>query len=59
MVLSNIPPPPKKSNWNAPKTSSPQLETFISNVEKELFKDTSYKKVKDNLSKAERNSLNN
>ena len=55
----SLPPPPKKSTWVVPKTTSPQLETVISNAEKELFADTSYKRVKDNLTKGERDSLNN
>jgi len=35
---SNIQKPPKKtSTWKAPKSKSPELETFLSNVERSLF----------------------
>ena len=55
---NSIPPPPKPpSSWTAPKTNSPELETFLSNVERALFKDTSRRKVRENLTNAERKSL--
>ena len=57
----NIPivkdPPKKSSTWVAPKTSSPELETFLNNIESDLFIDTSRKKVFNNLQKGERDAL--
>jgi len=33
----NVPKPPKKpSNWTAPKTSSPEIETFLANIESRI-----------------------
>ena len=51
-------PPKKQSQWSAPKTSSPEIETFLSNVERTLFENTSRKDIRNNLSKKERSSLN-
>ena len=50
-------PPRKKPNWKAAKTTSPELETFLSNVERSLFGDISRKAVSENLSKGEKDSL--
>lgn len=47
-------PPRKPSAWIAPKTNSPELETFISNIERSLFNDNSRRTVKDNLTKDQR-----
>jgi len=54
-VLPN--PPKKPSNWKAPKTASPELETFISNIERSLFENTSKRPVTNNLTKGQRDSL--
>ena len=51
--------PHKKSKWRAPKTASPELETFLSNLERRLFSDTSRKAIYENLSKGEMESLTN
>jgi len=45
------------SKWSAPKTNSPEIETFLSSVERELFADTSYKNKRNNLTKPQRDSL--
>ena len=50
-------PPREKSNWRAAETTSRELETFLSNVERNLFSDTSRKTVSENLSKGEKESL--
>ena len=50
--------PKIKSNWIAPKSSSPELETFLNLVERELFSDTSRKRVVDNLTSDKRKALN-
>ena len=51
--------PHKKSKWRAPKTASPELETFLSNLERRLFSDTSRKAIYENLSTGEMESLTN
>jgi len=50
-------PPSKRSNWSAPKTSSSELETFLSSVERSLFQDCSRKIVSNNLTKEQRNAM--
>jgi len=50
-------PPKKTSKWSAPKTNSPEIETFLSSVERDLFADTSFKNIRNNLTKAQRDSL--
>ena len=49
--------PKQPSNWRSTKTNCPELETFLSSVERALFNDTSRRKVPDNLTKEERSSL--
>ena len=51
-------PPKRKSTWVSTKTSSPELETFLSNIERQFFENTARKNVSDNLSIGERRSLN-
>ena len=53
----SICPPRKPSKWSAPRTNSPELETFLSSIERDLFEDTSYKNIRNNLTKAQRDSL--
>ena len=56
---AKLPNPPRKpSTWRAPPSKSVELETFIANVERSLFENTSRRKVKDNLSSGERKNLN-
>ena len=50
-------PPKKPSSWRAPKSKVPEVETFISCVEKDLFSSTNVKPSYDNLSRLERSSL--
>lgn len=50
-------PPKKKTKWSSPRTTSPELEMFLSNVERALFEDTSQRRVMDNLTKGERAAL--
>ena len=52
-------PPRKKSNWRAPVTTSPELETFLSSVKRSLLSDTSRKAISEDLSKGETKSLIN
>ena len=53
----NVDGPPVKnySNWSSPKTNCPELETFMTSVEKHLFQNTKRKALtnwrKDNLFK--------
>ena len=56
-VITVPPPPRKKSKWKANKTNCPELETFLSNVERELFSNTNRQNVPDNLTRGERESL--
>ena len=49
----------KKFNWSAPKANSPELEKFLTSVERDLFCNTKPDDVKDNLSKEERSALKN
>ena len=51
-------PQKKPSKWRALKTTSPEIETFLNNVERDLFKNTKRRFVKDNLSVNERKCLN-
>ena len=47
---TSIPQPPRtKSKWRAPKTNNNELESFLSNMEKSLFENTSRKRVSNNL----------
>ena len=50
-------PPKKPSSWRAPKSKIDEVEAFISCVEKDIFQTTTVKPRYDNLSKAERSSL--
>lgn len=50
-------PPRKPSSWRAPKSKVPEVESFISCVEKEIFASTNLKPKYDNLTKLERSSL--
>ena len=43
-------PPLKQSLWTPPKSNSNEIETFISLVEKDLFQNTSRKRIPSNLS---------
>ena len=43
----------------APKTNSPELETFLTSVEKDLFCITKQNDVKNNYSKEERSAFKN
>ena len=52
-------PPKKKSNWSALKTNSPELQTFLTFAERDLFSNTKPNYVKDNLSEGERSSFKN
>ena len=40
-----------------PKTSCPEIETFLSNFERSLFEDTSRQKIYNNLPKNQREAL--
>ena len=51
-------PPWQKSSWKASKCNIPELETFLSLVERDLFSDTKRKTVTDNLDGQERKALN-
>ena len=55
---STTDPPKRKSNWKAPKSTIPEVETFLNRVEKDLFSQTRRKRVPDNLSSEERSALN-
>ena len=47
--------PTKKSlKWRSPKTNCPELETFLTSAEKDLFQNTKVDKAKDNLTRTER-----
>ena len=50
-------PPLKQSLWTPPKSNSNEIETFISLVEKDLFQDTSRKRIPSNLSQDEKKAL--
>ena len=50
--------PRKPSKWKAPKSSIPEVETYLSSTERDLFCESKAKKVKDNLSNDERLALN-
>ena len=43
--------------WIPPKSNSNEIETFISLVEKDLFQDTSRKRIPSNLSQDEKKAL--
>ena len=47
----------KQSLWIPPKSNSNEIETFISLVEKDLFQDTSRKRIPSNLSQDEKKAL--
>lgn len=50
--------PPKKSVYHKqPKCRIPAVEAFLTKVKNDIFADTSYKHVKDNLSDSERTAL--
>ena len=51
-------PPKTNSNWDPPKSTIPELETFLSLIEREIFSNTKRRKVEDNLSELERKALN-
>ena len=55
--VTGIQPPKTPSSWNAPKAKLPEVETFLSNVERDLFATTKRRKVEDNLSLEERAAL--
>ena len=57
--VTGIRPPKKPSSWNAPKAKIPEVETFLSNVERDLFSTTTRRKAADNLSHEERTALTN
>ena len=48
-----------KSAGSAPKKNSPELQTFFTSVGIDLFSNTKPNNAKDNLSKEERNGLEN
>ena len=50
-------PPRKQSCWIPPKSNSNEIETFISLVEKDLFQNTTTKRITLNLSQEETKSL--
>ena len=50
-------PPRKQSLWIPPKNYSSEIETFISLVGKDLFQDTSRKRIPSNLSEDEKKAL--
>lgn len=52
-------PQKKKSNWLALKIDSPELQIFLTSLEKYLFSNTKANDVKDNFSEEERSSLKN
>ena len=52
-------PSKNKSYWSAPKTNSPELETFLTSVKRDLICNTKPNVVKDNLSEEERSALKN
>ena len=55
----NVEGPPKpleisKTKWRSPKPNCPELETFLTLAEKDLFQNTTVDNVKDNLTPMER-----
>ena len=58
--MHNIDGPPIKncSNWRS-KINCPELETFLTTVEKNLFQNTKIDNKKDNLTRTERKALAN
>ena len=48
-----------KSNWSAAKANSPDVQTFLTSVERDLFSNTKPNDVKDNLYEGERSALEN
>ena len=57
VVMSTLNPPKPKSKWKPPKSSIPEVETFLNRVESDLFSHTKRKRVDDNLSREERSAL--
>ena len=55
MAIDN--PPLQQSLWIPRKSNSNEIETFISLVEKNLFQDTSRKRIPSNLSQDEKKAL--
>ena len=51
------PPAKKPLKWRSPKPNSPELETFLTSVEKDLFQNTKVGKAEDNLTRTERRAL--
>ena len=58
-VIKKINPPKKPSTWRAPKTSCPEIETFLANIERSIFQDTSRQQIYNNLPKGQREALKN
>ena len=50
--------PRKQSLWILPKSNSNEIETFISLVERDLFHDTSRKRIPSNFLEDEKKALN-
>ena len=57
MPLTIDNPPRKESLWIPRRSNSNEIETFISLVEKDLFQDTSRKRIPSNLSEDEKKAL--
>ena len=50
-------PPRQPSTWQAPKSNIQDAEAFLKCVERDIFSDTSQKKIRSNLSKEENDML--
>ena len=57
MPLTIENPPRKQSLWIPPKSNSNEIVTFISLVEKDVFQDTSRKRIPLNLTEDEKKAL--
>ena len=55
--VTGIQPPRAPSSWKAPKAAIPEVETFLSSVERDLFSSTKRRVVTDNLKPEERSAL--
>ena len=47
----------KKSRWKPPKSTIPEVETYLNKVEKDLFSNTKRRQIDDNLTEFERSAL--
>ena len=59
VTRSPLDPPKPKTKWKPPKSTIPEVETFLNRIESDLFSQTKRKRVDDNLTREERSALNN